>query len=51
MGGSALLGGIFALINLPETYGKPLPETMEDALNLGRKAEIATSQAPTYGTL
>ena len=37
LGGSALLGGIFALINLPETLGKKLPETMEEALNLNKK--------------
>ena len=37
LGGSALLGGIFALLNLPETLGKKLPETMEEALDLGRK--------------
>ena len=36
-GGSALLGGIFALLNLPETLGKKLPETMEEALDLGKK--------------
>lgn len=51
-GGSALFGGIVAWINLPETLGKPLPETMEDAINLGKKTEIAdTSQLPNYGTL
>ena len=45
-------GGIVAWINLPETLGKPLPETMEDAINLGKKTEIAdTSQLPNYGTL
>ena len=37
LGGSALLGGIFALLNLPETLGKKLPETMEEALDLGKK--------------
>ena len=37
LGGSALLGGIIALINLPETLGKKLPETMEEALNLNKK--------------
>ena len=36
MGGSALIGGIIALLFLPETLGKPLPETMEDAVNLSR---------------
>lgn len=37
MGSSALIGGIGALINLPETLGNPLPETMDDALNLGKR--------------
>ena len=41
LGGSALLGGIFALLNLPETLGKKLPETMEEALNLGKKKPAA----------
>ena len=41
LGGSALLGGIFALINLPETLGKKLPETMEEALNLNKKMTVA----------
>ena len=36
MGASSLFGGIIILINLPETRGEPLPETMEEALNLGR---------------
>ena len=48
LGGSALIGGILAWINLPETLGKPLPETMEDALNLSKPRE---STQPTYGTL
>ena len=34
-GSSALIGGAFALLFLPETLGYPLPETMEDALALG----------------
>jgi len=34
MGGSSLIGGLVALLNLPETLGKKLPENMEDALNL-----------------
>ena len=51
MGGSALIGGIVAWINLPETLGKPLPETMEDAINLGKKTEIEANQLPNYGTL
>ena len=42
LGGSALLGGIFALLNLPETLGKKLPETMEEALNLNKKAPKET---------
>ena len=37
MGGSALIGGIIALINLPETLGEALPENMDDAVNLGKK--------------
>jgi len=37
MGGSALIGGIIAWLFLPETLGKPLPETMEDAVNLSRR--------------
>lgn len=41
LGGSALLGGIFALVNLPETLGKKLPETMEEALNLNKKMTVA----------
>ena len=41
LGGSALLGGIFALINLPETLGKKLPETMDEALNLNKKMTVA----------
>ena len=36
MGGSALLGGLLAMVNLPETLGKKLPENMEEALNLGK---------------
>lgn len=36
MGGSAFIGGIVALICLPETLGQKLPESMEDALNLGK---------------
>ena len=41
LGGSALLGGVFALLNLPETLGKKLPETMEEALDLGKKKPAA----------
>ena len=41
LGGSALLGGIFALLNLPETLGKKLPETMQEALDLGKKKPAA----------
>ena len=46
MGGSSLLGGIMILINLPETLGEPLPETMEEALNLGNK-KTKIPEAPT----
>ena len=45
LGGSALLGGIFALINLPETLGKKLPETMEDALNLSKEKTTSVEEA------
>ena len=41
LGGSALLGGLFALLNLPETLGKKLPETMQEALDLGKKKPAA----------
>jgi hypothetical protein len=43
MGGSAFIGGILALIFLPETFGKPLPETMEDAINLDKKPSSTTT--------
>lgn len=36
MGGSAFIGGVIALINLPETLGKRLPETMAEALALNK---------------
>ncbi len=36
MGGSALLGGVLVLVNLPETLGRKLPETMEEAFRLGK---------------
>jgi hypothetical protein len=39
MGGSALIGGVLALVNLPETLGEKLPETMEEAINLGKKKQ------------
>jgi len=41
MGASSLVGGIMILINLPETLGEPLPETMAEALNLGKKGNKA----------
>ena len=34
MGAGALAGGVLVFIFLPETLGKKLPETMEDALHL-----------------
>lgn len=37
MGGSALIGGLLALVNLPETLGQKLPETMQEAIDLGKK--------------
>lgn len=35
MGGAALVAGLLALINLPETLGERLPESVEEALALG----------------
>ena len=37
MGGMSLVAGLLALINLPETLGERLPETMDEALKLGKK--------------
>ena len=36
MGTFAVIAGIFALA-FPETAGKKLPETIDDALNIGKK--------------
>jgi len=36
MGSGSLLGGILVIMFLPETLGKRLPETMEEALDLGK---------------
>ena len=41
MGGSALIGGILAILFLPETLGYSLPETMGEALALGKKNKDA----------
>ena len=35
MGGAALVAGLLALVNLPETLGERLPESVEEALALG----------------
>jgi len=37
MGSSSLIGGILVFLSLPETLGKPLPQTMEEALALDKK--------------
>ena len=49
MGASSLVGGIMILINLPETLGEPLPETMAEALNLGKKGN-KTKEIPEDAT-
>lgn len=36
MGGSSLVGGALVFLNLPETLGELLPDTMEEALLLGK---------------
>ena len=38
LGVSAVIGGILALF-FPETVGLKLPQTMEDALNIGKDSE------------
>jgi len=37
MGGSAFVGGVIAILLLPETLGYSLPETMDEALALGSR--------------
>eukprot|EP00092_Neocalanus_flemingeri_P029516 GFUD01032052.1.p1 GENE.GFUD01032052.1~~GFUD01032052.1.p1 ORF type:complete len:317 (-),score=69.35 GFUD01032052.1:68-1018(-) len=36
MGSGALIGGVLVFMFLPETLGKRLPDTMKEALNLGK---------------
>ena len=36
MGSGSLIGGVLVFMFLPETLGKRLPETMKEALELGR---------------
>jgi len=36
MGSGSLVGGILVYLFLPETLGKKLPESMDDALQLGK---------------
>ena len=50
MGGSSLLGGLLILIGLPETLGKPLPETMEEALDLSRKKKNISTDVSSEST-
>jgi len=38
MGSGALVGGVLVFMFLPETLGKRLPDTMQEALNLGNKS-------------
>ena len=40
MGGAALLAGLLALVNLPETLGERLPESVEEAIALGKSKRI-----------
>merc|ERR1711936_37718 len=45
MGSFSLLGGILVLLILPETLGSKLPDTMEEALNLGKKSTVSSEGA------
>ena len=44
MGVLSLLGGVLILALLPETLGKPLPETVADALNLEKPHRRNTAE-------
>merc|ERR1712037_431073 len=51
MGGFSLLGGILVLIVLPETLGSKLPDTMEEALNLGKKKSTEEAEGANQANL
>ena len=38
MGVAGILAGILVILILPETSGQSLPETMEEALQLGKRS-------------